>query len=186
MAINIVRSVLLQNTPILCYNIQKRSAYAVFWQNISKCGRKEEQVQRERRQRRISRVFVCLKRAFKKERKGSACSIRSPRSQSLSQITTLSSSKAFCDIFGRQKIIAIQPSLLASAFEGGIPIDASRIMGFEKEADSELFLVPDTSTMSLLPWRPAHGRVVRFFCDIRRSDGTRLRHRLPRHPEKSG
>ena len=28
---------------------------------------------------------------------------------------------AFCDIFGRQKIIAIQPSLLASAFEGGIP-----------------------------------------------------------------
>ena len=79
---------------------------------------------------------------------------------------------AFCDIFGRQKIIAIQPSLLASAFEGGIPIDASRIMGFEKEADSELFLVPDTSTMSLLPWRPAHGRVVRFFCDIRRSDGT--------------
>ena len=75
---------------------------------------------------------------------------------------------AFCDIFGRQKIIAIQPSLLASAFEGGIPIDASRIMGFEKEADSELFLVPDTSTMSLLPWRPAHGRVVRFFCDIRR------------------
>lgn len=24
----------------------------------------------------------------------------------------------------------------------------------------------------LLPWRPAHGRVVRFFCDIRRSDGT--------------
>lgn len=79
---------------------------------------------------------------------------------------------AFCDIFGRQKIVAIQPSLLASAFEGGIPIDASRIMGFEKEADSELFLVPDTSTMSLLPWRPAHGRVVRFFCDIRRSDGT--------------
>ena len=79
---------------------------------------------------------------------------------------------AFCDIFGRQKIIAIQPSLLAYAFEGGIPNDASRIMGFEKEADSELFLVPDTSTMSLLPWRPAHGRVVRFFCDIRRSDGT--------------
>lgn len=38
------------------------------------------------------------------------------------------------------------------AFEGGLPIDASRIMGFEKEADSELFLVPDTSTMSLLPW----------------------------------
>lgn len=79
---------------------------------------------------------------------------------------------AFCDIFGRQKMIAIQPSLLSEAFEQGIPIDASRIPGFEKEHDSELFLVPDTSTMALLPWRPAHGRVVRFFCDIRRSDGS--------------
>ena len=98
-----MRSVLLQNTPILCYNIQKRSAYAVFWQNISKCGRKEEQVQRERRQHRISRVFVCLKRAFKKERKGSACSIRSPRSQSLSQITTLSSSKWRSAIFSADR-----------------------------------------------------------------------------------
>lgn len=79
---------------------------------------------------------------------------------------------AFCDVFGRQKIIAIQPNLLPDAFERGIPIDASRITGFEKEHDSELYLVPDTSTMSLLPWRPAHGRVVRFFCDIRRSDGS--------------
>ncbi len=78
---------------------------------------------------------------------------------------------AFCDIFGCQKVIAIQPALVPEALETGIPIDASRITGFEREHDSELFLVPDTSTMSLLPWRPVHGRVVRFYCDIRRADG---------------
>lgn len=79
---------------------------------------------------------------------------------------------AFCDIFGCQKVIAIQPALVPEALETGIPIDASRITGFEREHDSELFLVPDTSTMSLLPWRPMHGRVVRFYCDIRRADGS--------------
>lgn len=79
---------------------------------------------------------------------------------------------AFCDIFGCQKVIAIQPALVPEALGTGIPIDASRITGFEREHDSELFLVPDTSTMSLLPWRPVHGRVVRFYCDIRRADGS--------------
>lgn len=79
---------------------------------------------------------------------------------------------AFCDIFGCQKVIAIQPALVPEALETGIPIDASRITGFEREHDSELSLVPDTSTMSLLPWRPVHGRVVRFYCDIRRADGS--------------
>lgn len=79
---------------------------------------------------------------------------------------------AFCDIFGCQKVIAIQPALVPEALETGIPIDASRITGFEREHDSELFLVPDTSTMSLLPWRPVHGRVVRFYCDICRADGS--------------
>ena len=74
--------------------------------------------------------------------------------------------------FGCQKVIAIQPALVPEALETGIPIDASRITGFEREHDSELFLVPDTSTMSLLPWRPVHGRVVRFYCDIRRADGS--------------
>ena len=79
---------------------------------------------------------------------------------------------AFCDIFGCQKVIAIQPALVPEALETGIPIDASRITGFEREHDSELFLVPVTFTMSLLPWRPVHGRVVRFYCDIRRADGS--------------
>lgn len=79
---------------------------------------------------------------------------------------------SFCDIFGSQRVMAIQPSLMPQALESGIPVDVSRITGFEREHDSELFLVPDPSTMALLPWRPMHGRVVRFYCDIRRADGS--------------
>ena len=37
---------------------------------------------------------------------------------------------AFCDIFGRQKNIAILPSELPKAFSTGIAFDASAIAGF--------------------------------------------------------
>lgn len=78
---------------------------------------------------------------------------------------------AFCNIFGVLKNISIMPSELSRAFEEGIPFDASAVKGFMNVEDSDLFLVPDSSTMSILPWRPTQGRVVRFFCDIKMLDG---------------
>ena len=73
---------------------------------------------------------------------------------------------AFCDIFGRQKNISIMPAELPRAFESGISFDASAIRGFLNVEESDLFLVPDPATLSVLPWRPTHGRVVRMFCNI--------------------
>lgn len=78
---------------------------------------------------------------------------------------------AFCDIFGVQKNISIMPSELPRAFNTGISFDASSIDGFMNIDESDLFLVPDPSTLSILPWRPSRGRVVRFFCDIKYPDG---------------
>lgn len=78
---------------------------------------------------------------------------------------------AFCDVFGRQKNIAVMPSELKRAFDTGIAIDASAIDGFGGEVRSDLFLRPDPSTLIQLPWRPEHGRVVRMFCDITYPDG---------------
>lgn len=78
---------------------------------------------------------------------------------------------AFCDIFGVQKNIAIQPSELPRAFSQGISFDASAISGFMNVEESDLFLLPDPSTLCVLPWRPDHGRVVRLFCHIRYPDG---------------
>ncbi|MBR1910939.1 MAG: glutamine synthetase [Treponema sp.] len=78
----------------------------------------------------------------------------------------------FVDIFGDVKSISIQPSLLNRAFEEGISFDASAVKGFLNEETSDLFIVPDPSTLSVLPWRPQHGRVARLYCNIRYLDGT--------------
>lgn len=79
---------------------------------------------------------------------------------------------AFCDVFGAQKNISIMPDELPRAFSNGISIDASAIRGFGDEAHSDLLLHPDAQTLTALPWRPSHGRVVRLFADVLRSDGT--------------
>ena len=79
---------------------------------------------------------------------------------------------AFCDIFGKQKNISIMPGELENAFAYGVPIDGSAITGFTSQVHSDLFLHPDPSTLSVLPWRPEHGRVVRMFCSITKPDGS--------------
>lgn len=78
---------------------------------------------------------------------------------------------AFCDVFGRQKNISIMPDELDRAFTYGIAFDASAIAGFGDEAHSDLFLHPDPGTLTWLPWRPEHGKVVRMFCSITYPDG---------------
>ena len=78
---------------------------------------------------------------------------------------------AFCDLFGRQRNVSVMPEEMERVFNCGVAIDASAIEGFGCEVHSDLFLHPDTSTISVLPWRPEHGRVVRMFCDIAYPDG---------------
>ncbi len=77
----------------------------------------------------------------------------------------------FTDFYGAIKAISIQPTELQRAFSEGIPFDASYVKGFMNESKSDLYIVPDASTLCVLPWRPQQGRVVRFFCSIRYGDG---------------
>ena len=77
---------------------------------------------------------------------------------------------------GRPKNISIMPQELDRAFKYGIAIDASAIAGFGDEVQSDLFLDPDPATISVLPWRPEHGRVVRMFCSITYPDGRPFAH----------
>lgn len=78
----------------------------------------------------------------------------------------------FCDLFGLQKNIAVMASELPKAFESGIAFDASAVKGLSGVEHSDLFLVPDGSTISILPWRPEHERVMRILCDMKNPDGT--------------
>ncbi len=79
---------------------------------------------------------------------------------------------AFCDVFGKQKNISIMPDELPRAFTHGIAFDGSAVAGFGDEAHSDLFLHPDPATLTALPWRPEHGRVVRMFSAVKHPDGS--------------
>lgn len=79
---------------------------------------------------------------------------------------------SFCDLFGVQKNIAIMADQLPRAFQYGISFDASAVSGFGSAAGSDLFLVPDCSTVAILPWRPDHERVMRITCSVKNPDGT--------------
>lgn len=74
---------------------------------------------------------------------------------------------AFCDINGIQKNVAITPSELISALKYGVCVNADGIDGLH----GDIVLKPDASTLAELPWRPQHGRVVHFFCDVFDADG---------------
>lgn len=79
---------------------------------------------------------------------------------------------AFCDLFGTMKNISIMSSELERAFQHGISFDGSAIKGFCDVTNSDLLLFPIPSTMTLLPWRPQQGSVIRLLCDIYNPDGT--------------
>ena len=79
---------------------------------------------------------------------------------------------AFCDIYGAQKNISIQRGELSRAFEHGIAIDASYIAGFGGDYGEDIYLHPEADTITVLPWRPEHGKVVRMFCTLSYCDGT--------------
>ena len=82
----------------------------------------------------------------------------------------------FCDPFGFQKNISIMPDELISAFENGVSFDAHAIKGFSDVTKSDLLLFSDPVTLTVLPWRPGPGRVVRFYCDIKNPDGSVFLH----------
>lgn len=77
---------------------------------------------------------------------------------------------AFFDLAGKQKNISIMPGELDRAFREGIAFDASSVLGFEGPEKSDLFLIPDPSTLAIIPWRPMTGKVVRMFCNIYTSE----------------
>ena len=72
----------------------------------------------------------------------------------------------FTDMFGCLKNIAIPYSKLEKAMDNKCVIDVSSIEGFVRDEEYDMYLYPDLSTFSILPWRPQQGKVARFVCDI--------------------
>lgn len=77
----------------------------------------------------------------------------------------------FIDIAGQPKNVAIVRSSLESVLDDGMMFDGSSIEGFVKIDESDMYLKLDLDTFAIFPWRPQHGKVARFICDVYTPDG---------------
>ncbi len=73
---------------------------------------------------------------------------------------------AFSDAFGRPKNVAVMASELPHVMEAGYMVRAAEIPGFEDSGNARLLLIPEPDTLTPLPWRPSHGRVIRMLCQV--------------------
>lgn len=78
----------------------------------------------------------------------------------------------FTDLFGALKNVAVTTSQLERVLDNKIMFDGASIEGFVRIEKSDLFLHPDLDTFTIFPWRPQHGKVARFICDVYYADGT--------------
>ena len=74
----------------------------------------------------------------------------------------------FNDFLGNIKSSTIPVYNLEDALIRGVWIDGSSIEGFARIHESDMYLMPDTATYALLPWRNdvETGRVARLICDV--------------------
>jgi glutamine synthetase len=72
----------------------------------------------------------------------------------------------FTDIAGAVKNVTIPTKELASTLNHGIWFDGSSIEGFARIAESDMYLVPDTSTFAILPWLSGNEKTARLICNV--------------------
>lgn len=77
----------------------------------------------------------------------------------------------FTDVTGSVKSVDLPQDHIQKALEEGIFFDGSSVEGFARIQESDMHLVVDPDTYSVLPWSPAERRRARFFCDIHQPDG---------------
>ncbi|WP_136717691.1 type I glutamate--ammonia ligase [Halorientalis salina] len=73
----------------------------------------------------------------------------------------------FTDILGTVKNVSVPAEQAEKAFSEGIYFDGSSIEGFVRIQESDMRLVPDASTFSVLPWRNSDEHAsARLICDV--------------------
>ncbi len=78
----------------------------------------------------------------------------------------------FTDMFGNLKNIAVTESQLDRVLDNRFMLPGKALFGEEVYDEDDLYLHPDLDSFVILPWRPQHGKVARFLCDIYKEDGT--------------
>ncbi len=79
----------------------------------------------------------------------------------------------FVDLEGILKHVTITVDKLDDALEGKIMFDGSSIQGFSPINQSDLFLMPDIDTFSVIPWSIEEGYAeARLLCSVLNPDST--------------
>ncbi|WP_246943287.1 type I glutamate--ammonia ligase [Bacillus pinisoli] len=79
----------------------------------------------------------------------------------------------FVDIEGILKHVTVTTAQLEDVVEGKMMFDGSSIKGFSPINKSDLYLVPDLNTFTVLPWTVEDGySEARFLCSVSNPDGT--------------
>lgn len=76
----------------------------------------------------------------------------------------------FVDIFGTMKNVAITVQQLDKALNNEMMFDGSSIEGFVRIEESDMYLRPDVSTFTVMPWFKNYN-IARMICDIYRPNG---------------
>lgn len=78
----------------------------------------------------------------------------------------------FTDMFGNLKNIAVTDSQLERVLNNRYTLPNAALFGGYPYGQEDMYLRPDLESFVILPWRPQHGKVARFLCDIYQADGT--------------
>ncbi|MBX0328933.1 type I glutamate--ammonia ligase [Oscillochloris sp. ZM17-4] len=78
----------------------------------------------------------------------------------------------FTDILGMVKTVTIPVEELPDALDHGVWFDGSSIEGFARMVESDMYLVPDLASYTLIPWDQHEGlATARLICNIFTPDG---------------
>jgi glutamine synthetase len=77
----------------------------------------------------------------------------------------------FTDIMGMVKNVTVPASRARKVLEEGIHFDGSSIDGFARVAESDMVLVPDLATFTLLPWGDEACATARLICAVETPQG---------------
>jgi glutamine synthetase len=80
----------------------------------------------------------------------------------------------FTDILGAPKGVTIPMEDLPEAIETGKWFDGSAMEGFARVAESDLYLKPDLSTFTVLPWTRGQGTTAHVICWVVNRRGERF------------
>ena len=78
----------------------------------------------------------------------------------------------FTDMLGSIKNVEIPEPQFRRALEGQVVFDGSSILGFSREREADMVLLPDPATFRVFPWEDRRGKVARMICDVRMPDGS--------------